>query len=146
MNYAVGYALGLKDLFKNLSFKKLKMSVAVCQKLIKNRHKEIIMAKVMKLCIKLIIDDIIYNNATFKLPTGKKKAFLYMKKTSDDNFVGARKNGKWKDVDFLASNFSGYQMAFKYQTGGVMRERPVYLDSSNKKLITDKTNEGKQYF
>jgi len=31
-----------------------------------------------------------------------------MKKTSGKDFKNAFKNGKWKDIDFLSSNFTGY--------------------------------------
>jgi hypothetical protein len=36
------------------------------------------------------------------------EAYLYMKKTSGEQFKRAFKKGKWRDVDFLASNFTGY--------------------------------------
>jgi hypothetical protein len=31
-----------------------------------------------------------------------------MNKTSGNNFKTAVKRGKWRDVDFLTSNFTGY--------------------------------------
>jgi len=68
----------------------------------------------MKSCIKLVIEDVIENNATFHLPTRKRSAEIKMKSTSDEKFAFARRKGKWADVDFLTSNFTGYQMIFKF--------------------------------
>ena len=146
MKYAMGYTLNLKDLFCNFNVKRLKLSAAKCEEVLKNRHKEIIAFKVMKYCIKLVIEDIIHNNATFHLPTNKKKATIRMKKYEEEQFIKGRRNGKWKDVDFLASNFSGYQMVMRFMSQGIVREKPIYLDPGHRDLITEYTNNGKQYF
>lgn len=146
MKYALGYALNLKDLFGTFNIKRLKLKSKKCEELIGNRHKEILMYKVMKYCIKLVIEDIIHNNATFHLPTRKKKVCIKMKKVEGEQFAKARRNGKWRDVDFLASNFSGYQMVIRFMSGEVTREKPIYLDPIHKNQITQYTNEGKQYF
>lgn len=146
MNYALGYSLGIKDLFVNFDIKRLKFSAKVCEKLVKNRHKEVIIDKIMKLCIKLVIEDIIHNNATFNLPTNKRRARLRIAKFEGEKFAAARRQGKWLDVDFLASNFAGYQMVITYDSGGITRQRLIYIDPRHKKLLTDYTNAGKQYF
>ena len=146
MKYAVGYAVCLKDLFKTFDFKKLNISSKVCQKIVGNRHKEVLADQVMKSCIKLVIDDVIDNNATFHLPTKKRTAEIKIRPISEENFAKARKNGKWQDVDFLASNFTGYQMVFRFTQQQISIEKPIYLDPSNKDRITEYTNNGKQYF
>ena len=146
MNYAVGYAVCLKELFKTFNFKKLKIQSKVCEKIIGSRHKEILAEQVMKSCIKLVIDDVIENNATFHLPTRKRTAEIKMRRISDENFAKARRNGKWLDVDFLASNFTGYQMVFRFTQQQIVIEKPIYLDPQNKNRITEHTNNGKQYF
>ncbi len=35
---------------------------------------------------------------------------------SGDSFKEARKNGKFKDVDFMESNFTGYHLEYVYWT------------------------------
>lgn len=146
MKFATGYTLGLKDMFCNFNIKRLKLSAKTCEELIGNRHKERIVFKVFNYALKLIIDDIINKSITFKLPTGKQSSVIKMKRFEDDEFKKARRNGKWSDVDFLASNFSGNQMVFQYMSRGVWLEKLIYLDKSNKDLITKYTNEGKQYY
>lgn len=146
MNYAVGYAIGLKDLFKTFNFKKLKIPTKVCEKIVGNRHKEVLADQVMKSCIKLVLDDVIDNNTTFHLPTGKRNAEIKMRSVTDENFAKARRNGKWRDVDFLASNFTGYQIVFRFVQQQVSIEKPIYLNPENRDRITEYTNNGKQYF
>lgn len=146
MKYAVGYAVGLKDLFKTFNFKKLNISSKVCEKIVGNRHKEELAAQIMRSCVKLVLDDVIDNNATFKLPTGKRTVEIKMRRFQDEYFANARKNGKWKDIDFLASNFSGYQLVFRFAYGETMIEKLIYLDPKNKERISEHTNNGKQYF
>ena len=95
----------------------------------------------------MIVDDIIENNVHFLLPTiGSNEAYLYMKKTSGNNFKKAFKNGKWRDVDFLTSNFTGYQLALSVKSSKrPAKEKSIYLDCKHKNRITELTNEGKRY-
>jgi len=54
----------------------------------------------------IVIKDIIENRTTFKLPY--KGAWIEMVPIKGDDFVRARQNGAFEDVDFLTSNFTGY--------------------------------------
>lgn len=146
MKYATGYALTVKDLFKNFDVRKLKLSAKECEQLVGNRHKERIAYQVFKYMVKLVLDDIIHNNTTFSLPTGAKTCLLGMARFKNEDFRRARKAGKWKDVDFLESNFTAYQMCLHLMSKGIMRKKLVYLDPTNKNQITKYTNEGKQYY
>lgn len=146
MNYATGYALNTNELFTNFPTEKLKMTTKECEKLIGNRHKEYLAKQVFKACVGLVLDDIIENSVTFQLPTRSKKAEMYMKRYSDDQFIECRQNGKFNDVQFLNSDFSGHQIEYKYQIAGVMKNKPIYLDSKHKNKITEYTNQGKSYY
>ena len=95
----------------------------------------------------MVVDDIIENNTQFKFPgMGKTQAYLQMKRTYGDKFKNAFRNGKWNDVDFITSNFSGYQMVLNMESSKrTSRQKLVYLSTSDKQRITDYTNQGKQY-
>ena len=97
--------------------------------------------------MQLIIEDIIENNVHFLLPTlGSNEAYLYMKKTAGNNFKNAVKNGKWRDVDFLTSNFTGYQLALSVKSPKrPEKEKSVYLGYKHRNRITELTNEGRRY-
>ena len=69
-----------------------------------------------------------------------------MKNTSGNNFKNDVKRGKWVDVDFLASNFTGYQLAMSIKSKKrPEKEKLIYLGYKHKDRITELTNEGKRY-
>lgn len=64
-------------------------------------------SKILRYFFYLVICDIIENRITFKFPPGT-SAWLEMIPYSGKEFEVARKYGAFEDVDFLASNFTGY--------------------------------------
>lgn len=137
MNYALGYALNTEDLMCNLPIDKLK---------VKERYKKDLASKIWLSCVKMVLDDIIDNSDTFELPTVNRNAEIYIKGYFDSDFIKGRQNGKWQDVDYLNTNFTGYQMMLKFQRAGYMVEKPIYLDPKNKDRITQRANSGKTYY
>ena len=146
MNYATGYAMNIDELFLSFPTQKMILTAKACEELIGNRHKETIAKMIFKSAINMVLQDIIENNATFTLPTKSRKAELYMKRFGRQEFSKARRNGKWSKVDFLTSNFCAYQIVFRFQSQGVMREKLIYLDPEHRDKITDYTNQRKQYY
>ena len=146
MNYATGYAMNIDELFLSFPTSKMTITTKACEELIGNRHKEVIAKKIFKSAINMVLEDIIENNATFILPTKSKRAELYMKRFNREEFSRARRNGKWNKVNFLTSNFCAYQIVYRFQSQGVMREKLIYLDSEHRDRIVNYTNQGKQYY
>lgn len=139
MRYALGHSLTIRNLLFPFPKNKLKMNC-------KNGNKSELIESIFRSCIKLIIDDIIDNNETFKLPTKARRSCIRIKRIDGDDFIRCRQNGKFQDINFLKSNFTGYQMIFEYQVGKVLKEKYIYLDSVNKDKITENTNNGKSYY
>lgn len=147
MNYALGHAFKLKDLFMNFPIKKFKMKSKKIVKVYSDGNKRDFAAGIFADSLELVINDIIDNNVHFKLPTlGRTQAYMYMKRTSGDKFKRAFRRGKWRDVDFVTSNFSGYQIVLSMESKKrTPRTKLIYLAPKLKQKITDYTNEGKQY-
>lgn len=95
----------------------------------------------------LVVDDIIDNNIQFKFPgIGTTQAYLQMKRTKGKDFKDAFKRGKWKAVDFIKSNFCGYQLSLIMQSlKRPAREKLIYLSKNKTEKLTEYTNKGKQY-
>ena len=110
------------------------------------QHRDILAEQIFKDSVKLVINDIIDHNITFQFP--KVKAWLHMSKTTGDEFVAARQNGKWMEVDFIASFWTGYQIMLTMfdKNWNPVRTKLVYVDKKLQKKITDNTNKGKQYY
>lgn len=146
-NFAMGHAFSSQELFYNFPIKKLKMNYDIVKKIYSDGDKRSLSASIFNKGMQLIIEDIIENNIYFLLPTlGTNESYLYMDKTSGNDFKKAVRQGKWRDVDFLTSNFTGYQLALSVKS----KKRPekkksIYLGYKHKDRITELTNEGKRY-
>lgn len=146
-NYAMGHCFTGKDLFNNFPVNKLKMSKEQCIATYPDGSKRDLAASIFTRSVQIVVDDIINNNVDFKFPTlGQTQAYLRMKRTTGQNFKKAFKNGKWNDVDFLTSNFSGYQIVLDMESKKrTTRQKDIYLSPKDRDRITENTNLGKQY-
>ena len=144
--YALGQALTTGHLFDKFDRKKLLMDGKITRQYKCDSHKDDLINRIMRACAKLVVDDIIENNATFRFPTGGKKCFLRMEGVSGENFARARRKGMWKDVDFLMSDFTGYRLTMEYENRGKRKRKKVYVGKRDKDRITEYTNQGKKYF
>lgn len=144
-HYATGYCFNTRDLFENFNLKKFKVSSKVCEKLTGFADRRTLAIRIFLYAVKIILLDIINNNVTFKFPT-RRECYLNIVGTFGEEFKQARRNGAWLDVDYLKSNFSGYQMQFMYIANDREIKKPVYVSKWMKDIITKNTNEGKSYF
>lgn len=146
-NYAMGHCFTGKDLFNNFPVNKLKMSKEQCITTYSDGSKRDLAASIFTRSVQIVVDDIINNNVDFKFPTlGQTQAYLRMKRTTGQNFKKAFKNGKWNDIDFLTSNFSGYQIILDMESKKrTTRQKDIYLSPKDRDRITENTNLGKQY-
>jgi len=143
---ALGCAFNLTDMFMNMPLKKLKMNCYQCKDLIGTCHRDKLASKIFTSCLKLVIEDIVQNNVTFWFPmNGIRKCNMHIKKVDGDEFKICRRKGKWLDVDFLASDFSGYEIRLFMSGNRTPREKIVYVTSKYKNIITEKTNQGFAY-
>lgn len=147
MNYALGHSLSARDLFYSFNTNKLKLTTEECKKIFSDGHKDRLAASIFMDSVKLVIDDIIDNNVHFKLPgIGRRESYLYMKRITGKQFKHEFKRGRWQDVDFINSDFSGNQIMFRIESKkSPIREKPIYLSKRDKQKITNNTNNGKQY-
>ena len=145
--FAMGHTFSAQELFHNFPINKLQMDYDTVKKIYSDGDKRSLSASIFTKGMELIIEDIIENNTYFLLTTlGSSEAYLYMKKTQGNKFKKAFKNGKWNNVDFLASNFTGNQLSLMIKSKKrPEKEKPIYLDYKHKDRITELTNEGKRY-
>lgn len=141
--FALGHACSVRDLFVNFPSNKVKLTKGKESVI----HKKRIIVSVFITCIKLIVQDIIDNNTQFKLPpVGCGSSYIQMKRFEGNEFKRLFKAGKWRDVDFLTSNFTGYQLAYYMNSQKRSdREKPIYISTMYRDQITEKTNQGVTY-
>ena len=146
MNYALGYAFSAQDLFLSFNMKRLTMKWATAKKY-KCDTKYDLMVRIFVKAVELIIKDIITNNIIFELPTGPRPSNIRVTPISGEDFVQARLNGKFSDVDIIDSNFTGHQLTLTMygKDYSYIRTKNIYLNPELKKIITDNTNKGMVY-
>ena len=147
MNFALGCAFTAEDLFDNFVYKKLSINCAQCEKVIGNRHRNFLVARVFRECYKLVIRDIIDRNVTFWLPlTGKCKCSMHMSRVQGRPFQKFRQTTKkWDSVDILKSGFCGYEIQFFMFGQRTPRVKNVYVQKSYREQINKNTNKGMAY-
>lgn len=145
MNYGMfKHAFSAEDLYLGLNSKLLR------NRWVKNRYKDRkqLAANIFKDCFYEILLDIIDNNVTFVLPIKYGNyAEMYMKQYSGEEFKKLYKWGKFNDIDFVLSQFTGNGLAFRYSTHTRgTKEKPIYVNKELKRLIIKYSNEAKQYY
>lgn len=144
MRLKTGYSFNANELFANFNIKNIQTSHHVLKEHYKTKEKKEMAVKVFLYAIYLILLDIIKNNVTFVLPTSRRSQ-IQMAPVFGEKFEIARKNGKFKDIDLFESNFTGYQLEFRYTKRTYVKKKPIYVNSKMKKMITDNTNKGMRY-
>lgn len=103
-----------------------------------------LLGKILRYFFYLLIVDIIENKTTFKFPpSGKARTYLEMVPIHGEDFKRARQNGAFQDVDFLMSNFTGYQLYLRIMTRYGKWLKQIYISQKYKDRITELTNQGK---
>ena len=146
MFYKTGYCFTSRELYDTLNLKLLNISTKIVRKYKMDCLQDLCGA-VLTYCLYLIILDIIENNITFVLPLfGNREACFYVKMFDGEDFQKAYKAGKFLGIDFLSSNFKGYQIYFQYKYNGGWREKPIYINHTLKDKFYENINNGKQYY
>lgn len=144
MNYSTGYAVNVNEMMINFKKSTLKITSNQCKEILSDHNRRKIVSKVFIQCVKLVVEDMIYNNATFRLPT-KKEFILYLKPFTGEQFIRLRRRGRWQNVDFIETDYTGYQMTLKYKSGKLLLEKSVYLCPKYRDAIVEHINNGNMY-
>lgn len=138
-NWATSYALTAEQLYINFPASKY-----IRKDLAQRSGFRRLLGAILRYFFFLVLNDIIDNNVTLKLPPGT-GAYVEMVPVSGDDFTKARQNGAFRDVDFLTSNFTGYQLYLRYNNRYGHWKKRIYVSSKMRDKITANTNAGKHY-
>ena len=146
-HFAIGWACNLNDIFVRFPYEKCKslMSNFKTKQLRRQKVKQVFREGVQQ-----ILNDIIENNSTFKIQgVGYQGGEIHMEAITGSEFERVKKNGKFKDIDFLESLFTGYQM-YLYIHGKRddflhRRKFPIYVNKFLRNKLNEYTNQGKTY-
>ena len=146
MFWKTGYCFTKKELFDNFNYKKLSIKRTTVTEKYGCNSKQAFCGKVFGYCMHLVLLDIVEKNTTFVLPTSGKEATIQVKSFSGETFQKMYSYGKFYGIDFLSSNFTGYQIFFRYQAKEGFREKPIYISNKLKDPFYENINNGKVYY
>lgn len=147
MKFALGWACNLNDIFVRFPYEKYKT-------LSKNYRTAVerlaLIKRIFTAALQLILDDIIDNNVQFKIQgIGYQQGEIHFERISGDEFIKQRKAGKFKNIDFLESVFTGYQLCLyikgKRDTVFAKKKIPIYFSKKYRDKLAKNVNSGKQY-
>ena len=98
-----------------------------------------------KYCFGLILNKILDDKVRFIIPYAP-EAFIDFEIVSGEKFKEHRQNGRFKEIDFINSDFTGYALRYYFKAKAYQKSYPIYLGSSLKKKFLDGINSGEQYY
>lgn len=103
------------------------------------------LANPFKFAIGYILNKMIDEKARFIIPNVS-ESYWDFKIIADDDFVKARQNGKFQEIDFVNSDFKGYMLYYHFKTKGYQKAYPMYLGGDLKKKFIHRINEGDSFY
>lgn len=143
IHFATSYALKADELYYKFPTKKyIRLKKEDLPKQYGNKFQDLY-GDIFRYFFFLLLNDVIDNQVIFKFPPGAHKAWIQMDAVTGEDFERAVQKGAFQDVDFLASNFTGYEMNLRYNTRYGHWKKRIYVSKRMKDRITKRTNEGK---
>ena len=94
-----------------------------------------------KYCFAYVLYKIINDKMRFKIPYAK-NGFIDFEIVQGDMFMKQRQNGRFKDIDFIESDFTGYALKYYFDTKSYQKSYPIYLGGELRRLFYGKINSG----
>lgn len=99
---------------------------------------------VFKYCMSLVFHKMLDERLRFKIP--EKTAYIDFEISSGDKFISDRQDGRFSEIDFIESDFTGYFMRYYYDTKSYQKSTPIYLGGVLKKKFLNNINSGIKYY
>lgn len=144
---AYEYAFSAEDLYIDLDDKFLKGERAQFRTERRYGTRRRHAAAIFEQCFYEILLDIIENNVTFVFPLlHGNYAEIHITTIEDEKFKELYKQGRFQNIDFVASEFSTSRLEFLYRFRGKTVKIPITLRKELGKLLVQRVNEGKKYY
>ena len=95
-------------------------------------------------CMRLVIETVIRDKVRFKIP--EQNAYIDFEIVEGDKFINHRQNGRFSEIDFVESDFTGYFLNYFFQTKAYQKVMPIYLGGELKKEFLEGINSGEKYY
>ena len=101
-------------------------------------------AEPFKYCLSLILNRVIDDKVRFKIPG--QDAYIDFEIVQGDKFIEQRQNGRFSEIDFIESDFTGYFLNYYFKAKAYQKVIPIYIGGELKKKFLDGINSGIKYY
>lgn len=101
-------------------------------------------AEPFKYCLSLILNTVLDERVRFKIP--EQSAYIDFEIIQGDKFIQQRQNGRFSEIDFVESDFTGYFLNYYFQAKAYQKSVPIYIGGSLKKKFLEGINSGTKYY
>ena len=101
-------------------------------------------AEPFKYCLSLILNMVIHEQVRFKIP--EQDAYIDFEIVQGDKFIEQRQNGRFSEIDFVESDFTGYFLNYYFKSKAYQKVIPIYLGGKLKQDFLNGINSGIKYY
>lgn len=98
-----------------------------------------------KYCFALILNRMLDEKVRFIIPSVS-EAYLDFEIVQGDKFEEHRGRGRFAEIDFIESDFTGYALRYYFKAKAYQKSYPIYLGSDLKKKFLNNINSGIKYY
>ena len=98
-----------------------------------------------KYCLGLVLNKVIDEKIRFKIPV-KSEAYIDFEIVTGDKFLQQRQNGRFSEIDFVESDFTGYFLNYFFKAKAYQKQMPIYIGGELKKKFLEGINSGTKYY
>ena len=91
------------------------------------------------------MNKILDEHVRFIIP-GASEAYIDFEIVADEEFERHRQNGRFKEIDYISSDFRGYALRYYFKTKAYQKSYQVYLGGKLKKKFLGGINSGVNYY
>ena len=91
------------------------------------------------------MNRVIDEKVRFKIPV-RTEAFIDFEIVSDEDFKRDRNNGRFKEIDFVNTDFRGYAIRYYFRAKAYQKSYQIYVGSDLKKKFLGKVNSGERFY
>lgn len=128
------------DLFCNFDLTKLTGKGNI-KRIYKCADKNTLAKQIFLRYLHILFTDFMQGGKVFILPN-RSYMELRMRRIPHTQFINARKNGKYADVDIIMSQQLCYEPVLAYKVRGAFYETPVKVSSNFREILVEKVNTG----
>jgi hypothetical protein len=108
-------------------------------------NKEAAYGSILAYGLGVIIYTMIESRRRFVFPSNR-NTYLDFKASVEDEFESNRQNGRFQDIDFINSDFTGYDLRAYSNIKGIVKNQKISVGGYLHQRLVEATNEGDKFF